>query len=86
MVPVATGIADYSYDPVGNRTSQTQRGTTSHSFDAADRMTAQGSSSFTDAQLNRLTGVSGFITASSAYNGNGKRVAKMVGGTTTTYT
>jgi RHS repeat-associated protein len=95
----ADGAATYAYDPVGNRTSIVAGGTTSATFDRADRITAQGSTSMSvDAagrltargadtfgydQPNRLTTatVAG-TTESYAYDGDGVRFSRQVGGGT----
>ena len=67
----ALGADSYTYDANGNQTGKTSGGvTTTYSYDALDR----------------LTGISGPVTASYSYNGDGLRVSKTVGGTTTTYT
>jgi YD repeat-containing protein len=41
------GTRSYSYDPVGNRLSLTQGGTTSYAYDRTDRILAAGSTSYT---------------------------------------
>jgi RHS repeat-associated protein len=62
----------YGYDEVGNHTSHT---------DALNRQTVYAYDA-----LDRLTGISGPVTAGYAYNGDGLRVSKTVGGATTRYT
>ncbi len=64
------GTNTFGYDAIGNQTTRTE-----------------GGSSYTlayDAE-NRLVGVSGAITASFVYDGDGNRVKGTIGTTTTTY-
>jgi RHS repeat-associated protein len=91
------GNPTYGYDPLGNRTSKVEGGTTAYTYDRADRITAAGATSITlDAngnttvrgadtlaydQANRLTTatVAG-TTETYAYDGDGTRFSRQVGG------
>ena len=60
-------------------------GGTSFSYDANGNLTADGSKTYTWNARNELTGLSGGVSASFAYDGFGRRRAKTVSGTTTQF-
>ncbi|WP_185906572.1 choice-of-anchor A family protein [Teredinibacter haidensis] len=68
--------ANYTYDAVGNRISQTVEGVeTSYAYDANDRLTAQGGTTYThDANGNTLEETSESITTTYRYNSKNKMV------------
>jgi RHS repeat-associated protein len=93
------GSIGYSYDAVGNRLTRTSTvhavGAQTFAYDANDRLTTEtydangnvkgaGGSSYSYDFENRLSNVNDG-SASYIYDGDGNRVAKTVGGVTTTY-
>lgn len=96
----AMGSAGYGYDPVGNRTNRVVTGglnltnqaftfntndwLNNDTYDSNGNTTVSGSNSYQYDALNHLTNVNnGQILMT--YNGDGMRVSKKVGGTTTYY-
>jgi RHS repeat-associated protein len=93
------GAVDYDLDPVGNRLSQTSTlpgiDTGSATFDANDRLSTEtydnngntlttGNRAFTYDFENRLKSMNG-TAVTLQYDGDGNRVAKTIGGVTTSY-
>ena len=66
---MSAGSAVFCYDANGNMTQKSDGSTTSYAYNAENRMTA----------------VSGAISATFVYDGDGNRVKGVVGGVTTTY-
>lgn len=76
------GNRAYTYDPVGNRTSKLLGGSTTYSFDRADRITSAGSTSIIVDAVGNTT-AKGADTF--AYDQANRLVEATVGGTTETY-
>jgi RHS repeat-associated protein len=93
----------YTYDSVGNRlTQQTQAGTTTYTYDSANRLATvngisyifdangnlldDGTSTYAYDAANRLTSVTGTNTSTYEYNGLGDRLRQTVNSVTTNYT
>jgi RHS repeat-associated protein len=77
MVPVATGIADYSYDHADRITAA---GSTGYTVDANGNTTVRGGDNFAYDQANRLkTATVGGTTTTYVYDGDGKRTSATVG-------
>jgi len=91
------GAPTYGYDPVGNRVSKVLAGTTTYTYDRADRITAagaigitldangnttaRGADTFAYDQANRLeTATVAGTTETYAYDGDGVRFSRRVGG------
>jgi RHS repeat-associated protein len=78
--------ANYSYGDASHKHAVTQVGTTAYSYDANGNMTSRGANTFQYDPENRLTQVvSGTVTTSYAYNGDGARVKQVAGSDTTYY-
>jgi RHS repeat-associated protein len=92
----------YTYDAVGNRlTQQTQAGTTTYTYDSANRLATvngtpytfdangnllnDGTSTYAYDAANRLTSVTGANTSAYVYNGLGDRLSQTVNSVTTNY-
>ena len=94
-----SGSASYGYDPVGNRLNRSSSiapvSSQSSSYDANDRLTSDGydnngntttanGNSYAFDYENHLTSLNG-SSVRYTYDGDGNRVAKTVGGVTTSY-
>lgn len=77
----------YSYDSVGNRlTVSTAVGITNYTYDAADQLTASGSTSFTyDGNGNQITKTTGSTTATYGWDALNRLVSVAGGGINTQY-
>jgi RHS repeat-associated protein len=78
LIPIA--VSSNSYD-VTNQ--QTQFNGVTQTFDANGNLTNDGTNTYTWDARNRLTGISGGVTATFTYDGLGRRKTKTIGGTTT---
>lgn len=78
----ASGSRSYTYDPVGNRLTKEEGGTTTYSYDRADRITTAGSSSVTVDAAGNLTarGADTF-----AYDAGNRLTSANVGGVSEAY-
>lgn len=77
------GNRTYAYDPVGNRVSMGNGGTTAYSYDRADRISAAGGTAFTlDANGNTIAKATSTFT----YDQANRLTSATVAGTTETYT
>jgi RHS repeat-associated protein len=95
----SNGVIDYTYDPVGNRLTRTSTigaipqvtstydandRVTSETYDADGNLKVSGGVTYNYDFEDRLSDVNGGVVAF-AYDGDGNRVSKTVGGVTTTY-
>ncbi len=78
LIPAA--VSSNSYDAANE---QTQFNGVTQTFDANGNLTNDGTNTYTWDARNRLTAISGGVTASFAYDGLGRRKSKTIGGTTT---
>ncbi|HEV8636090.1 MAG TPA: RHS repeat-associated core domain-containing protein, partial [Chloroflexota bacterium] len=76
------GTRSYTYDPVGNRTSLTQGGTTGYTYDRADRILTAGATGYTVDATGNTTARG---TDTFAYDQANRLTSATVAGTTTTY-
>lgn len=75
--------ATYTYSPTGNRLTKLEGGTTTYTYDAADRMTAAGGTAYIyDANGNQT----GRGADSFSYDAANRMTQNRIGSTTTTYT
>ncbi|MFO0729836.1 MAG: RHS repeat-associated core domain-containing protein [Nitrospiraceae bacterium] len=77
---IPTAVSSNSYDAANE---QTQFNGVTQTFDANGNLTNDGTNTYTWDARNRLTGISGGVTASFVYDGLGRRKSKTIGGTTT---
>ncbi|MFO0768360.1 MAG: RHS repeat-associated core domain-containing protein [Nitrospiraceae bacterium] len=77
---IPTAVSSNSYDAANQ---QTQFSGVTQTFDANGNLTNDGTNTYTWDSRNRLTGISGVVTASYIYDGLGRRKSKTIGGTTT---
>jgi RHS repeat-associated protein len=79
----------YTYQKIGTNPNNWQRllnaGATSYTYDANGNTLTRGGGTYTWDAENRLTGISGSVTASYRYDYQGRRISKTVRGLTTTY-
>ena len=77
---IPTAVSSNSYDGANQ---QTQFNGVTQTFDADGNLTNDGTNTYTWDVRNRLTAISGGVTASFSYDGLGRRKSKTIGGTTT---
>jgi RHS repeat-associated protein len=78
--PIPAAVSSNSYDAANE---QTQFNGVTQTFDANGNLTNDGTNTYTWDARNRLTGISGGVTASFVYDGLGRRKSKIINGTTT---
>lgn len=86
----ASGATAWKYDTRGRVVQETRTVasvdyTTAYTYDANGNMTTRGSQTLTWDVENRLVGVTGGVTMSAVYDGEGNRVKKNEGGETVVY-
>jgi RHS repeat-associated protein len=77
---IPSAVSSNSYDATNE---QTQFNGVTQTFDANGNLTNDGTNTYTWDARNRLTAISGGVTASFGYDGLGRRKSKTIGGTTT---
>jgi RHS repeat-associated protein len=77
---IPTAVSSNSYDAVNE---QTQFNGVTQTFDSNGNLTNDGTNTYTWDARNRLTAISGGVSASFTYDGLGRRKSKNISGTTT---